>query len=1723
MCEPLLLLENLPEEQQAIRAKCFHPSGSFVEFGRDEIEQSIPERFEKIVRNYPERIAVKEGGRIMTYAELNATANRLAQAILARQGNKAEPIGLLFEKSAALMAAMLGVLKAGKFFILLDSSFPKARNVDLLEDSQADLVIANRENVLMAQDMVTGPRRVLEFESIDLSISGDDLDLQILSGAFATILYTSGSTGKPKGILCDHRDLLHRVMLRSKENQACEHDRIALLPTGTANAVTNSLFALLNGATLCPFDTQKEGVIRLANWLSKERITICPFSASLFRSFAAALTGKEIFPDLRIIRLRSETVYKGDIALYKKCFPANCTFVTGLSTSETGQLTTYLLNDNIDITGDGVPVGYPVEDKEIFLLDDAGNEVGVNQVGEIVVRSRYLAIGYWRRPELTEAKFRADPECDGRRFCFTGDLGLRLLDGCLVHKGRKDFRVKIRGYAVELAEVEQRLFGHGSIKEAVVVARQTDSGDAHLVAYFTVHSHSTSSAGELRKFLEKKLPRYMIPSAFVLLEVMPLTPNGKIDRSALPLPENRRRDVDSVYMPPRTHNEEKLVKILAGLLDIDQIGTDDNFFDLGGHSLLAGRLISRIRDVFQVEIPLTTFLETPTIAALGKVIEQADPDNRGAKDLSIRPAARTEALPLSFSQQRLWFLDQLFPQSFAYNMLSAYKLTGKLNVPILAKSINEIIRRHEVWRTVFTAVDGEPRQVVLSHLLLDLPLVDLRETVSDVDRDAEVSRRFKTEAQAPFDLARGSLVRVLLLRLREDEYVLLLTKHHIVYDGWSRGIIARELTALYEAFLNSQPSPLIDLPMQYADYAVWQRHWYPGEVLEEQVSFWKKQLEKFQPLQLPTDRPRPSVQTNRGARRYFALSATLSAALKELSREHDVTLFITLLAAFKTLLHRYTGQTDILVGSPVAGRNRSELENLIGFFLNMLPLRTDLSGNPTFRHVLARVREVCFGAYSHQDLPFEKLIEEMRPERSLSRNPVFQVIFTLQNTPRLSLELAGLRTEELEIFTGITRFDLELFMEERDNELQGYLNYSTDLFDESKIIRMLGHFETLLTEIVTDPDQRIFEFPLLTEAERQKILVEWNDTATEYPQNNCIHQLFESQVERTPDAVAVVFEDKVLTYRELNSRANQLGHCLRKHGVKPEVLVGICVERSVEMVVGILGVLKAGGAYVPLDPECPKERLAFQLEDTKAPVILTQERLLGDLPEHDGRVICLDRDWAEIARESEANPESGETAENLAYVIYTSGSTGQPNGAMNTHRGICNRLLWMQEAYKLTEEDRVLQKTPFSFDVSVWEFFWPLLTGARLVVAQPGGHRDSAYLVNLIADQQITTLHFVPSMLQVFLEDLGVETCISLKRVICSGEALPTALQERFFARLGAELYNLYGPTEAAVDVTFWACERDSSRQTVPIGRPIANTQIYILDAHLEPIPIGVPGELCIGGVGVARGYLNRPELTAEKFIRDPFRSEPDARLYKTGDLARYLPDGNIEFLGRVDHQVKIRGFRVELGEIEAVLCQHPAIREAIATVLEDNRRDTRLVGYVVARSEESFDASEVRKYLKQKLPEYMIPSALVLLDELPLTLNGKVDRNALPAPDQDRPQLEDVYQPPRTRGEETLVAIWGEVLKLDKIGIHDNFFELGGHSLLATQIISRIRNSFSIELPLRHMFESPTVAAMAVVITEHRGKKLGEKKLNRILTELESLSDEDAQRLLVGEKTKGN
>ncbi|NEO43705.1 MAG: amino acid adenylation domain-containing protein, partial [Moorea sp. SIO4A3] len=1321
------------------------------------------------------------------------------------------------------------------------------------------------------------------------------------------------------------------------------------------------------------------------------------------------------------------------------------------------------------LSGSFVPIGKAINNTTIYILDSHLQPVPIGVPGELYIGGDGLARGYLNRQELTSEKFISNPFCssNSQRLYKTSDLARYLPDGNIEFIGRIDNQVKIRGFRIELGEIEAVLSTHPHIQQTIVIATEDLSGNKRLVAYYVSENESLTT-NQLREFLKQKLPDYMVPSAFVTLDTLPLTPNGKVDRKGLPAPDGVFTRVEE-YVAPRTPTEEIIANIFGNLLGVQDVGIHDNFFEIGGHSLLATQLISQLRVTFNREIPLRQVFESPTIALIEpKLTQLLTTENQLSLPL-IQPRTDSEQLPLSSAQERLWFLNQLEGSSATYNIPGALRITGNLAINALEQALSEIINRHEVLRTSFPTVNGTPIQVIHPESTININVVDLQQH-PDQERETILKEQVEREATTPFDLEVAPLIRCKLWQLDTTEYVLVLTMHHIVSDGWSMGILIEELSSLYQASCASAPSPLPELAIQYADFALWQRQWLSEKILNTQLNYWKEALLGApELLQLPTDLPRPHVMSYRGSSESFSLTAELTEKLQQLSRNSGSTLFMTLEAAFATLLYRYSGQFDILIGTPIANRNRHEIEALIGFFVNTLVLRTRFEDNPNFSELLKQVRETTLIAYEHQDVPFEQVVEALQPQRSLSHSPLFQVMFVLQNAPMGTLDLPGLSLSQLNQDSTIAKFDLTLSMMETELGLVGTWEYNTDLFDRSTIARMTTHFQNLLSAIVDNPQLRVGELPLLSEGERHQLLVEWNDTANEYPKDKCIHQLFEEQVEKRPDAIAVVFDQQQLTYHQLNQRANQLAHHLQNLGVGAEVLVGICVERSIQMVVGLLGILKAGGAYVPLDPNYPHQRLSYMLEDSGVEVLLTQQSLL-ESPSHKTQMVCLDSDWGAIEQHSGENIEVEVTSDNLAYVIYTSGSTGQPKGVAIEHCSVCNLALAQRNLFDLEPTSRVLQFASISFDASVSEIVMAVTSGAMLILGTASELMPGDDLKQILHQCCVTHVTLPPSALAV----LPTDELPALSQIIVAGEACSLELAHQW--SVGRRFFNAYGPTESTVCATV-AQIRDSSEK-ITIGHPISNTQIYILDKHLQPLPIGVPGELYIGGDGLARGYLNRPELTSEKFITNPFSNSKSQRLYKTGDLVRYLQDGNIEFIGRIDNQVKIRGFRIELGEIESVLSTHPQIQQSVVIATEDIHDNKRLVAYVVSESE-SLSTNQVREFLKQKLPDYMVPSAFVTLENLPLTPNGKVDRKSLPAPDGVFTSAVE-YVAPRTPTEEIIANIFTNVLGMPDVGIHDNFFEIGGHSLLATQVVSRIQQAFEHKLMLQAFFESPTIAGIA-------------------------------------------
>ncbi len=1682
-----LLTEN---EQQKLLADWNNTTVKYPQYN------CIHQLIEQQVQQTPEAIAVVWENEKLTYQELNTRANQIAHYLRFLGVQPEVKVGICVERSLEMIIGILAILKAGGAYLPLDPAYPPERLEFMLSDAQVPFILTKSalvENLPQHQAQVIC---LDSNESIFTPESSANPSHQTQAHNLAYIIYTSGSTGKPKGIMIEHQSLINAYLAWEDAYQLSSQTSSHLQMASFSFDVCAGDFvrALCSGAKLviCPKDFLLDPQ-QLYTLMQQQKIDCAEFVPAVLRNLIQYL--EKTHQNLALMKLLvagSDSWYLSEYKHIRNFCGEQTRLINSYGVSEATIDTTYFETEAVDLSFDRlIPIGRPFANNQVYLLDDHKQPVPIGIAGELYIGGTGLARGYFNRPDLTADKFIPHPFADyfpnnqNQRLYKTNDKARYLPDGNIEFLGRIDNQVKIRGFRIELGEIESLVNQHPQIKESIVIVREDIPGDKRIVAYIVLQTDQQLSYRELRDYLSKKLPSYFIPSASVSIDTMPLTPNGKIDRQALPVPEYNLVS-DNDFVAPSTATEVILANIWSEILSLEKVSINDNFFALGGHSLLVVQIINAIREELFREISLRQFFQGATVAELALIIDSSPENSKKAKISTIPKRSNLNSAVLSFAQQRMWFLEQLEPGRIDYHISSSYRFSGSLNIPALQQALDTIVARHEVLRTNFINQNGNPVLVVAAARPVELRLVDLQNQPSST-KEAEIQRILAEETQRSFNLSQDLMLRSRLVQISTTEFILLVVMHHIAADGWSMGILYQELSSLYTTFSQGLPSSLPKLTIQYADFAEWKRQYLQGDMIESSLNYWQKHLTGApQLLSLPTDKPRPAVQTFRGKTVDFILPKPITEGIKLLSQRETSTLFITMLTAFNTLLYRYTNSEDIVVGTALGNRNQKETEGLIGFFVNTLALRTDISGNPSFRELLGRVKEVSLAAYEHQYLPFEKLVEVLQPTRDLSYSPVFQVMLVLnEEILQQTLELTGLNTSPWQVEKNAAQFDLTLQVDQCGTEILLSWQYNIDLFNAATIERINGNFQTLLTAIIANPQTPIADLPLLTENEQQQLLIEWNNTQITYDQNKCIHQLFAEQVERTPDAIAVVFEQEQLTYRELNHRANQLAHYLQSVGVKPESLVGIAVERSLEMVIGLLGIQKAGGAYVPIDPNYPSERIAYMLEDSKVPVLLTQNHLTAKLPEYSGQIFCLDGNEEIFNSESMENPVSGVTDENLIYIIYTSGSTGKPKGTMNIHKGVVNRILWMQDTYKLTASDRVLQKTPFSFDVSGWEFWWPLITGACLVVAKPEGHKDTRYLIEFIKSQQITTLHFVPSMLQIFLLDPQVETCSSLRLVFCSGEALSVDIQEKFFRYLNAELHNLYGPTEAAIDVTFWQCQPESKLSNVPIGRPVANTQTYILDAYLKPVPVGVSGELYLGGVQLARGYLNRPELTAERFINNPFVEDfQSPYLYKTGDLARYLADGNIEYLGRIDNQVKIRGFRIELGEIENVLDKHSDIEQSVVIVREDTPGNKQLVAYIIAGQSQP-NIQELRQFLKVQLPDYMIPSAFVVLEALPLTPNGKADRQALPAPDYSRQASEETFVLPRNQLELQLTQIWQRILGIPVIGVKDNFFELGGHSLLAVRLLSEIQNKLGINLPLATFFTAQTVEKLADVLSQ--------------------------------------
>ncbi len=1507
-------------------------------------QKSIADLFEEQAAKTGHRTAVTYGQQSLTYSELNERSNKLAHYLRSHGVQQNTLVPVCIERSLDMMVAVIAILKAGGAYVPIDPEFPEKRITHIINEIEPVMMLTSKAN----KELITGLGHfiIIEIDGENELINQQPAtNLQSFNQPddLAYLLYTSGSTGVPKGVKMPGKALVN--LLHWQEKQFTNKQRHVLqFASLTFDVSFQEIFSTLCfGGTLFLIDAdRRKDVAELLADIVSQKITHLFVPYIVLKSLADSINsaGDQQLSLEEVIVAGEQLKLTPDI---RSLLGTNIgRIVNQYGPTEAHVVSSYTLDAKNDLPL-LPPIGKPIDNTKLYIVDEQNHLVPVGVPGQLFIGGVQVAAGYQKQPQLTAEKFIKNFITeDGYPTLYkTGDVARWLPDGNIEYIGRADDQVKIRGYRVEIGEIEMVLQECSLVEKAVVITREDKTGGKQLVGY--VVAAGTYNQAGIVAYLKANLPAYMVPALWVQMASIPVTTNGKVNRKALPDAGNNATGKNE-YVAPQNEVEEKLASIWSDLLGVKLVGITDNFFELGGHSLLATRVVSAIRNRLRAEVSIKDLFVYPEIRLLADHLLL---QGQGLLLPSIKVVVpRPEHIPLSFSQERLWFIDQL-EGSVQYHVPSVLRLTGQVNRTALSASLKMVIKRHEALRTVIRQQNGQGYQFIQSEEEWDIVLIDGAAFVAD---PPQLKKLVEELINQPFNLARDYMLRAHVISLGEDDNLLVVNMHHIASDGWSASIIVNELIALYEGLAAGRTVELAPLPIQYADYAIWQRNFLQGSFFEKKLGYWKNKLNGVATLQLPTDFSRPPVWSPRGANHFLSIDKALLNKLHELSRQSSGTLFMTLLAAFKMLLHRYSGQQDICVGTPIAGRQQQELEGLIGFFVNTLAIRTQVVSEQSFSDLLERVRIGAMEAFENQEVPFEKVVDEVVKERDVSRNPLFQVMIVLLNLPEapvVNLDKLTLKGEDPDRTSA--KFDLQLFFFEKTDGLSITVEYCTDLFTSTTIIRMMDHFKELLSSIVSNPQQKVSSFSMLAKAEEHELLVELNNTLVHYPKDKNVVTLFEEQVIKTPGLVAVAFNDEQLTYSELNKKSNQLAHYLLSKGVEKETLVSICLQRSLQMIVAIWGVLKAGAAYVPIDPDYPEERIRFIVEDTSSKLIITtKDSVQKILHIENAEIVELDSDFSIIKQEHETNPAVVIAPHHLAYVIYTSGSTGKPKGVMNEHGGLANRLYWAQQYFTLTQQDVVLQKTTFCFDVSVWELLWPSLTGAKLVFAKPGGQKDNTYLKSVIEENKVTLMHFVPSMLEVFLPDLQIDDCSSLKKVLCSGEALKPSQVELFIEKLqGAQLHNLYGPTEAAIDVTCWSLSANQqSVGMVPIGKPVANTKIYILNEKGSIVPRGGIGEIHIGGIQVARGYLNQPHLTAKSFIPDPFGTDKISRLYKTGDLGRWMQDGNIEYLGRIDEQVKIRGYRIELGEIESVLRKSNLVNQSVVVAKTDKVGTARLVGY---------------------------------------------------------------------------------------------------------------------------------------------------------------------------------
>ncbi|WP_346842928.1 amino acid adenylation domain-containing protein, partial [Rhodococcus sp. A14] len=1624
----------------------------------------------------PDAVALVFEDRWLTYAEFDKHTDRLARYLIGIGVGPESVVAVGIRRSLDLLVAIYAIVKAGAAYLPIDPDHPAERTAYVLDTAQPVCVLTRADDTTFS---TAAP--VVNVDTLDLPDEDSaPISTTLTADNTAYVIFTSGSTGRPKGVAVTHGAIVNRLQWMQHEYRLTSDDAVMQKTPVTFDVSVWELFWPLQvGATLviAAPDGHRDPDY-LATLIRRHRITTMHFVPSMLSVFTAEPAAAQC-DSLRLVFCSGEALTPEQVSRFRSVSRADLHNLYG--PTEAAVDVTYWETGAADTVT--VPIGRPVWNTQLHVLDARLHPVPNGVAGELYLAGDQLARGYLNRPDLSADRFVANPHVAGGRMYRTGDLVRRRRDGALEYVGRTDFQVKLRGQRIELGEIETALETHPDVSQAVVVVHRDDRGEEALVAY-TVGAVDVA-ATDLRDHLARVLPSYMIPVHVVHLDTLPLSVNGKLDRKALPAPNLDAATTD--YVAPRTPAEMIVAGVFTEILGVERAGVHDHFFDLGGNSLVATRLVSRLRTALGVPVSLRDVFDAPTVGALAQRYEGVDRDTNPSSP-ALAPQLRPERVPLSPAQQRVWFLNQFDTSSPVYNLPLAVRFSGDLDVTALNRALRDVLNRHESLRTVFPGSDTGPWQRIL-----DAHDVDLGLTVVEA-READLDNSIRTFALTGFDVSTEIPVRAQLLRVRDDEHVLTLVVHHIAADGWSFAPLSRDLMLAYAAHSGGHELQWTPLPVQYADYTLWQRELLgeeddPNSRSARQLSYWGTALAGLpDSIDLPTDRPRPAVASKHGATLSWEVSAELHQRLLTLARTQNATLFMVAHSALSVLLSRLGATTDIAIGTPVAGRGERELDDLVGMFVNTLVLRAQVDPASSFTALLQQVRDVDLTAFAHVDVPFERLVEHLNPTRTAAHHPLFQVALFFQNHAPAHLELPGLSVSSEPVLPDVAAFDLQLVLTDTHGAdgspgpIAAEFNYATELFDESTIRSFGAQFVRILEAVTDAPQTPVGDIAIADPTARLRELAGWNATDHEVPVAT-LPDLFDAQVARTPGATALVFDSVSLTYAELDERANRLARYLVSCGVGPESRVALAMRRSLDLVVGMYAVVKAGGAYVPVDPDHPADRIGYVLQSA-GPIRVLTTTVDQPAPRSGVDVVTIDDlDLTDFsgACVTDADRAYPLRADNTAYVIYTSGSTGKPKGVAVPHAGIVNQLVWMQSEYPLTARDVVLQKTATTFDVSVWGFFWPLQVGAAMVLASPDGHRDPGYLAEVIDAQGVTVTDFVPSMLDVFVASVPSGSCSSLRHVFVIGEALSPETASRFRALSSAGLHNLYGPTEAAVSVTYWETS-DADDTTVPIGVPEWNTHAYVLDSRLHPVPVGVPGELYLGGIQLARGYLGRVDLTSDRFVANPF-GDTGARMYRTGDLVRRRRDGVLEYIGRTDFQVKFRGQRIELGEIEAVLRSHPEVTGAAVLVYSDAATGDHLVAYVVSAPGRAVDAADLRRHAAGALPAYMLPSVVVLLDEFPLNTSGKLDRTALPAPEFSSAAGE--YIAPSTSVEHSVAAVFGTVLGLDRVSVHDSFFDLGGNSLIATQLVSRIRSELDVPLAVRDLFESPTVAELAARLSQ--------------------------------------